>query len=1065
VALVRRALPLSACVSLVFAAEPTAQAPQPAAAKSAADTSFKGGPFDKLHFRNIGPTGPSGRIDDIAVLERDPDVFYIAAATGGLWKSVNGGITLTPVFDSAQMVSIGDVAIPPNDANLVWIGTGENNNRQSSSWGDGAYKSTDGGKSWKSAGLKDSKQIARIVIDPQDHEVVYVAALGDLWKSGGERGIYKTTDGGGSWTRVLDPGPDAGGTDLIMDPRDSKVLYAATYQRRRASFGFNGGGTGSGVWKTSDAGRSWTRLSKGLPEGPMGRIGLDIFRGNPDIVYARVEHEKQGGVYRTDDAGSSWRKMGSHNGRPMYFGIIRVDPVNDLRIYLPETPLGVSDDGGKTFRFDGASKIHVDHHAMWIDPADGSHMMIGNDGGVSITRDKGRTWMWLPHLPVSQFYHVDYDMQQPYNVCGGLQDNQSWCGPSQVRNGQGVTDHDWWTIPGGDGFVNLFDRTNDRIVYTESQEGSLSRIDKLTGEQQGVQPQAPANAKGYRWNWDTPYIISPHDPNTLYLGGNLLFKSSDRGRSWKAVSGDLTTGVDRDTLELMGSKLKDVKLAKNDGVQDYGSLFSIAESKKKAGLIYTGSDDGQLNVTRDGGATWANVTAKVPGAPKWAYVSKVEPSKFDEGTVYATFDSHRTGDYGTYVYASSDYGVSWKSLASNLPKGEVVRSITEDLKNPDVLYLGSETGLWVTLDRGKSWTRVKANLPTVPVYEITLHPRDNAMILATHGRGVWILDELAPFQDAVKALAADAWLYQQAPAYERSRSGLRYYGSQGDMQYFGENPPYGAPIRFALKSKADSVRVVIKDGAGNQIRELKGDATKNANAAGMNSVVWDLQIDPIPAPKGASGAQANPFGGGGGNQGTPGPLVLPGEYKASLVVNGKDVATTSLTVRGDPDIVITEQDRQRRFELLKEGQRLQARLSEASDAVRTANQQLNQMKSAVSDSTTVPAPVRATYDSLVKDLAPLKKKFFIRDEGDDSPLDFSEFRQVITFKLGGVVGGVAGATAPPTETDLAQWNEVKAEAPQIIDQVNAFVGRLKPFYQRLLELGIYPAVPKPIAKP
>lgn len=1064
-AVIRHALLASAIAAALCS--PSASSAQPAA-KPAADTTtvFKGGPFDQLHFRHIGPTGPSGRIDDFAVLERDPSVFYIATATGGLWKTENGGVTLRPMFDSAAMVSIGAVAIPPNDPNLVWVGTGENNNRQSSSWGDGVYKSTDGGRSWKSMGLRDGKQIARIVIDPRDHEVVYVAVLGDLWKAGGERGIYKTTDGGSSWSRVLDPGPDAGGTALMLDPRDPKVLYAATYQRRRASYGFNGGGPASGIWKSSDAGRSWTRLSKGLPEGPLGRIGLDIFRANPDIVYARVEHEKQGGVYRSDDAGSSWRKMGSHNGRPMYFGIIRVDPVNDQRVYLPETPLGVSDDGGKTFRFDGAPRIHVDHHAMWIDPTDANHMMIGNDGGVSLTRDKGKTWMWLPHLPVAQFYHVGYDMQQPFNVCGGLQDNQSWCGPSQVRNDRGITDHDWWTIPGGDGFVNLFDPTNDRFIYTESQEGSLSRIDKLTGEQQGVQPVAPTNAKAYRWNWDTPFLFSPHDQTgaTIYLGGNYLFKSSDRGRAWKVISPDLTTGVDRDTLELMGMKLKDVKIAKNDGVQDYGSLFSIAESRKKAGLLYTGSDDGQVHVTRDGGTNWSNVTSKIPGAPKWAYVSKVEPSKFDEGTVYVTFDAHRTGDYGSYAYASTDYGASWKSIAGNLPKGEVTRTVTEDLKNPDVLYLGSETGLWVTLDRGKSWTRVRANLPTVPVYEITLHSRDNAMILATHGRGVWILDQLSPFQEAVNAQAAEAHLYPLPPVYQRGRSGLKYYQSQGDMQYFGENPRFGAPIRYALKSKADSVRILIKDPAGNLVRELKGDAVKDGLGAGLNLVVWDLQIEPIPLPKGST-PPPNPFGGPSGPSETPGPLVLPGDFRVTLMVNGKEAVTAPLTVRGDPDIVITEQDRQRRFELLKEGQRLTARLSEANSAVRTANQQLNQMKPVVTDSTTVPAAIRTSYDSLVKDLAPLKKKFFIRDEGDETPFDFAEFRQVITFKLGGVLGGIGGATMPPTETDLAQWTEVKTEAPQVIDQVNAFIARLKPFYARLAEAGIYPALPKAIEKP
>jgi photosystem II stability/assembly factor-like uncharacterized protein/antitoxin (DNA-binding transcriptional repressor) of toxin-antitoxin stability system len=1036
-----------------------------AAPKSIPDTAAKGGPFDKLRFRNIGPTGPSGRIDDFAVLERDPNVFYIATATGGLWKTENGGITLRPVFDSAAMVSIGAVAVHPTDANLVWVGTGEGNNRQSSSWGDGVYRSTDGGAPWKNMGLRDSKQIAKIVIDPTDRDVVYVAALGDLWKSGGERGLYKTTDGGQNWTRVLDAGTDAGATELVMDPRDPKVLYAATYQRRRASFGFNGGGPTSGLWKTSDGGRSWTRLTRGLPEGPLGRSGLAIFRGNPDVLYARIEHEKEGGVYRSDDAGMSWRKMSSHNGRPMYFGIIRVDPVNDLRVYLPETPLSVSDDGGKTFRSDGAPRIHVDHHAMWIDPHDPDHMMIGNDGGVSITRDKGKTWLWLPHLPVAQFYHVSYDMQEPFNVCGGLQDNQSWCGPSQVRNSSGITDHDWWTLPGGDGFVNRFDPANDRIIYTESQEGALARLDKVTGEQQGLQPTAPANARAYRWNWDTPYIFSPHDPATIYLGGNFLFQSTDRGHSWKTISPDLTTGVDRDTLELMGVKLKDVKLARNDGVQDYGSLFSLAESHRKPGLIYTGSDDGQIHVTRDGGTTWTNVTGRIPGAPRWAYVSRVEPSKFDEGTVYATFDAHRTGDYGTYAYASTDYGMNWKSIAGNLPRGEVARTITEDLKNPDVLYLGSETGLWVTLDRGKTWTRVRANLPTVPIYEITLHPRDNAMLLATHGRGVWVLDQLAPFQQATQAQATEAWVYPVAPVYQRSRSGLKYYLSQGDMQFFGENPPYGAVIAYTLRNKADSARILIADPAGNPVRELKGGTMKDGLAAGFNRVVWDLQIDPIPLPRGSTPPPPSFFGGGPDSTGTPGPVVLPGEYKLTLIVNGKPVASAAITVRGDPAVQITPQDRERRFALLKEGQLLQARLTEASNAVRTATTQLNQLKSTLADSTTVPAAIKASYDSLVKDLAPLKTRFFIRDEDDTTPFDFALFRQVITFKLGNVVGNVGGAAMPPTETDLAQWNELKTEVPQVIDQVNAFTTRLKPFYQRLVEQGLYPPVPKPVVKP
>ena len=802
------------------------QAPATPASVVKTDTASPGGPFDRLHFRSIGPAVTSGRIDDIAVLERDPRVFYIAAATGGLWKTVNNGVTLTSVFDSASLASIGAVRIPADDPNLVWVGTGENNNRQSSSWGDGVYKSTDGGKSWKNMGLRDSKQIARIVIDPVDHDVVYVAALGDLWKGGGDRGIYKTADGGLTWVKVLDAGPDAGGTELVMDPANNKVLYAAMYQRRRASWGMNGGGPNSGIWKSTDAGRSWVHLTKGLPEGPIGRIGLDIFRKNPSIVYARVEHAKEGGVYRSDDAGLNWTKMGSTNGRPMYFGIIKVDPENDLRVYEPITPLLVSDDGGKTFRGDGAPTIHVDFHAMWIDPKDGDHMMIGGDGGVGVTWDKGRKWLWLSHLPVGQYYHVGFDMQDPFNVCGGLQDNNSWCGPSATRSAYGIGNDAWLSVVGGDGFVSLIDPASHRIIFSESQDGFMGRIDKVTNESKSIRPEAPLAEKPYRWNWDTPMMLSHADAATVYVGANKLLKSTDRGQTWSVISGDLTTGVDRDTLELMGAKGKEIKVAKNDGVDHYGALFSIAESWKNPRVLWTGSDDGLLHVTRDGGATWTNVTSKVPGAPKFAYVSKVEPSRYDEGTAYVSYDSHRTGDYGTYLFVTTDFGASFRSLAANLPKGEVVRTIAEDQKNGDVLYIGTESGLWVSTDRGRNWVRLRANLPTVPVYEITQHPRDNSMILATHGRAIWILDDMGPLQQYAAARGNDGWVFGSKGGTLRLPMTDQERSYQGDMLFLGENPAFAAFVSYTVKSKPDSVRIVIKDAAGAVIRELKGDTVR-----------------------------------------------------------------------------------------------------------------------------------------------------------------------------------------------------------------------------------------------
>ncbi|HWH79368.1 MAG TPA: hypothetical protein VNT76_18435, partial [Candidatus Binatus sp.] len=508
-------------------------------------------PFAGLRFREIGPASPAGRIDDFAVLESNPAVFYVATATGGLWKTVNQGTTFNTVFDNETTSSIGDVAIAPTDANLVWVGTGENNNRQSSSWGDGVYKSVDGGKSWKNMGLRDSKHIARIIVDPVDSDVVYVAALGSLWGAGGERGIFKTTDGGLTWANVLKTDADTGATELVMDPSNNKVIYAATYQRRRATWGFNGGGNGSAIYKTADAGRTWTKLTKGIPEGPKGRIGLDVYRRNPNIVYARIEHAKESGTYRSEDAGATWTKMGNTNPRPMYFSQIRIDPNNDQRIYVLGVQLHISDDGGKTFRSDGAQKIHVDFHAMWINPANSNHTMIGGDGGVGISYDKSKTYVWLKNMPLGQFYHVAYDMKTPFTVCGGLQDNNTWCGPSSVRSASGIGNDDWFVISGGDGFQAQMDPSDPRILYAESQDGRMSRIDRTTNERKPIRPEPPEGEKPDRWNWDTPMVISPHNPATVFVAANRLFKSTDRGHSWKAISGDLTTNTDRETLDLM----------------------------------------------------------------------------------------------------------------------------------------------------------------------------------------------------------------------------------------------------------------------------------------------------------------------------------------------------------------------------------------------------------------------------------------------------------------------------------------------------------------------------------
>ncbi len=1021
-------------------------------------------PFDKLRFREIGPATPGGRIDDFAVLESNPAVFYVATATGGLSKTVNNGTTFEAVFDHETTSSIGDVAIAPNDANLIWVGSGENNNRQSSSWGDGVYKSADGGKTWRNMGLRDSKQIARIIVDPVDHDVVYVAALGSLWGPGGERGVYKTADGGLTWSRMLQTDEETGATELVMDPSNNKVLYAATYQRRRATWGFNGGGAGSAVYKSTDAGRTWAKLTKGLPEGPMGRIGMDIYRRNPNIVYARIEHAKEAGVYRSEDAGASWTKMSSTNPRPMYFSQIRIDPNNDQRIYVLGVQLHVSDDGGRTFRADGAQKIHVDFHAMWIDPQNSNHLMIGGDGGVGISYDKSKTYVFLRNTNLGQFYHVSYDMRTPYTVCGGLQDNNTWCGPSAVRSNSGIANDDWWIIGGGDGFVALIDPTDSRIMYSESQDGRMSRVDRVTNERKSIRPEPPEGEKPYRWNWDTPILISPHNPSTIFVCANRVFKSSDRGHSWKVISPDLTTNTDRDTLKLMGVVGKEITLARNDGVGSYGNLVSFAESPKQAGVYYAGSDDGQVNVSRDDGANWANVTSKIPGLGTNSYVSELAPSRFDEATVYATFDGHRLNDFSTYVYLSRDYGQNWQSIAGDLPKGEVARTITEDLKNPDLLYLGTERGLYVSFDRGRQWMRVKANLPTVPIYEITLHPRDNAMILATHGRSIWILDDLTVFQQFATARQTEAFFFQTRPAIEWSLASDRMREFEGDLQFLGNNPDTGARFTYHLKSAAKNLSLAVKDSAGNLVREFSGDKVKGKTDAGVNILLWDLRVEPLPAPRPQPGG---PGGGGGGGffgGGLNGPYLLPGTYQVTLKVDGKDVAAQSFEVMGDPEINITAEDRRAQFDAAMELHRMQKTVNEAAESVAALNDRIRAIQQALKDNPNAPAELKSKVDDLAKKFAPVGRNFGI---GMGDPLvtgDFESFTRNLRARVGGLKSGIMASTSRPTETQMRMIPEVRAAVSKVIDEANALINGLPALNKELVENGIYPAAVKPISR-
>lgn len=1046
----KHALSLTAIGFLSLAAVLTAQAP-PARTPAMTEQPRGSGPLDRLAFRQIGPGAPSGRIDDFAVLESEPSTFYVATATGGIHKTTNNGVTFTPVFDHEGTSSVGDIAIAPTDANLIWAGTGENNNRQSSSWGDGVYKSADGGRTWKNMGLRASKQIARILVDPVDFNVVHVAALGDLWATGGERGVYKTTDGGLTWKRTLHVDDETGATELVMDPTNNKVLYAATYQRRRAQWGMNGGGPGSGVWKSTDGGETWSKIERGLPAGPKGRIGMDVYRRDPRVLYARVEHATESGVYRSDDGGANWRKLSTVNPRPMYFSQIRVDPSTDSRIYVLGVSLHVSDDGGRTFREDGAERIHVDHHAMWIDPANPKHLLIGNDGGVSLSYDRAETWQWLPNLVLAQAYHVAFDFRTPfYHVCAGLQDNNTWCGPSAVRTNSGIANDDWYVINGGDGFQPLMDPTDPNIVYGESQDGRMSRIDGRTNERTAVRPE-PLEAKegepsSYRFNWDTAMQLSPHDPSTIYVGSQMLMKSSDRGRSYAPISPDLSTNTKREALSIMGVDDKGTNIAKHDGVTAWGTIVTLEESAKRAGVIWTGTDDGVVSVTRDGGKSWNNVTANFAGVPKWTYVSDVVPSQHTDGTAYVTFDGHRGGDYGTYVFATTDFGATTKPIVSNLPKGEVARTIAEDPKNADLLYLGTETGLWVSHDRGGQWTRLKANLPTTPIYEIKIHPRDNDLILATHARGIWILDDPGVIQQWAKAEAAGTFAFDPEPATAFNQANDKMKGFEGDMQFLGLNPAPGATLAYRLANDAKQVSWVIRDG-NTVVRELSGDDVRGRTAAGLQIVKWDLRVQPLkplPPPPGApaGGGGGGGFGGGGNN----GPFVLPGTYRATLRVDGKDVQTVSVAVKGDPEITISESDRRTWFEAAKSLHDLQQQANGAAEIVQNASAQMRVLEQQTRGAT-LPPGVKKSMDDLSAELEGLRGRLGLAGGFGGNP-------QNVRGRIGQLKGAIMGATAVPTVTQTAQIREVRAALPKVVEDAGAAGKKLPGLVRDLIGAGV-----------
>ena len=757
-----------------------------------------------LKFRSVGSAAYSGRISDLAVNPNNPSEYYVGAASGGLWKTENHGTTFKPIFDNQSVFSIGALAMDPNNSNVVWVGTGENNSQRNLAYGDGVYKTTDGGKTFTNMGLKTSSQIGKIMIDPRNSNVVYVAAQGQAWGPGGERGLYKTTDGGKTWKRILEIGTYTGVTDMEIDPRNPDILYAASHQRERRVYSKIDGGPESAIYKSEDAGATWTKLKKGLPSGDVGRIGLALSPANPDIIYAVIELPgSKGGFYRSNDKGESWEKRSDKvSGSPQYYNEIYADPVNPDIVILMDTRAGRTKDGGKTWENIEGSNKHVDNHAIWIDPDDTDHYLVGCDGGVYETYDGAKTWQFKNNLPLAQYYHVRTDNDYPfYNIYGGAQDNGSWYGPSQT-NKRFIVNSDWTHTIGGDGYLSIPDPNNPDIHYCESQYCGLRRYDRTTGNSISIRPQ-PTEDEEYNFNWNTPYLVSTFDSKTLYVGGNYVFKSTDMGGTWKKISKDLTRGIDQNTLPMMGKIWPPEAVAKNLSTSKFGNIFSLQESRLKQGFLYVGTDDGLIWKTEDDGTTWTKYS-KFPGVPEMTFVNHVLPSRHNENVVYACFDGRKnSSDFKPYLIKSNDKGKTWTSIASNLPSGTVY-VIQEDPKNANILFIGTEFGVWATIDGGKKWVQLKNGIPTIQVKDLTIQERENDLVVATFGRGFYVLDNYSLLRELSEEVQKkDGYLFDVADALLYfPRSNLNYQGAT----FRAQNPTPSAKFEYYIKNGYETLK-------------------------------------------------------------------------------------------------------------------------------------------------------------------------------------------------------------------------------------------------------------------
>ncbi|UTW54742.1 glycosyl hydrolase [Kordiimonas sp. SCSIO 12610] len=1043
-----------------------------------------------LKFRSLGPAVTSGRIADFAFHPDDKSTFYVGTASGGLWKTTNNGNTWKSIFDGQASFSIGVVTLDPKNPNIVWVGTGENNSQRSVAYGDGVYKSLDGGKTWKHMGLKTSEHIGSILIDPRDSNTVFVAAQGPLWNSGGERGLYKTTDGGTSWERVLDIDEHTGINEVVMDQDNPDILIASSYQRQRRVWTLINGGPGSAIHKSTDGGKSWKKVTRGLPSAEVGRIGLATAPSVPGMVYALIEGKGSArGLYRSTDYGESWEKRSGYGtSSPQYYNEIFVDPSNADRIYAVDTFSRISEDGGKSFSRLGVAHRHVDDHAIWIDPDNSNHIYIGGDGGVYESHDKGANWRFIDNLPLAQFYRVTADNAEPfYHVYGGTQDNATYGAPSQTVSQHGITNADWYITIFGDGFQPRVDPTNPDTVYAEFQYGGLARFDKKTGEIVYIAPQPENEEDQLRWNWNTPLLISPHNPATLYYGAEKLFRSDDRGNTWRAISGDLSRGLDRNAIEIMGRVWSADSIAKNASTSLYGSLVAVDESPLKEGKLIAGTDDGLVHITEDGGTNWRKIES-IKGIPDQGLVHEVLASRHDVDTLYVVVDLHKVGDFKPYIAKSTNNGRSWKVITKGLPERGQAHTIVEDHIDPSLLFAGTEFGVFVSQDGGQNWKQMKGDMPTISVRDLDIQRRENDLIVGTFGRGIYILDDYSPLRsngsdlattDATLLPAEDGQIY-----IERRSWGVGRKGFQGAGFYSADNPPYGVTFTYYLseglttakqdrqKAEKDKIKkgedtpypswdaleaesreekptiiLTIKDRDGNVVRRITGPTSK-----GFHRVTWDMHL-PLSTPISLNDPQAGPFG-----PAPRGPFALPGDYTVSLSKRHKGAVTDLSTPQSfkigrlyegtfEADNLKTVQD----FEL--KTARLQRAVSAAVRAHGEMAERIQYIKRAILLTPSLDGDMRARIDSLHTRMLDLRQKLTGRlvQSRFNEPAPWS-----ISQRVNSIIGGHWGSFSAITSTharayDLAAeafapaLQELKAIRSEIEKLENELEDRLTPW--------------------